>query len=45
MAYREDPEARSTLTAALQGLGFALAWLVIVFVISFGLAGGFSGGH
>lgn len=42
--YKDDPEARSSLKAAFTGLGFALVWLVIVFVISFGLAGGFSGG-
>lgn len=45
MGYREDPEARSTLKAAFMGLGFALVWLLIVFLISFGWAGGFSGGH
>ncbi|HEU0301957.1 MAG TPA: hypothetical protein VFR37_21055 [Longimicrobium sp.] len=44
MGYREDPEARSTLRAAFMGLGFALAWLLVVFLISFGLAGGFGGG-
>ena len=42
--YKDDPEARSTLRAAFMGLGFALVWLLIVFVISFGLAGGFGGG-
>jgi hypothetical protein len=45
MGYREDPEARSTLNAALTGLGFALVWLAIVSLISFWLAGGFGGGH
>lgn len=45
MGYREDPEARSTLNAALMGLGFALAWLAVVSVISFAWAGGFGGGH
>lgn len=45
MGYRDDPEARSTLNAALTGLGFALVWLAIVSVISFAWAGGFSGGH
>jgi hypothetical protein len=43
--YKDDPEARSTLSAAFMGLGLALVWLLIVFVISFGLAGGFTGGH
>ena len=36
--YRDDPEARSTLNAALTGLGFALVWLVIVAAISFAWA-------
>jgi hypothetical protein len=44
MGYREDPEARSTLNAALMGLGFALVWLAVVAVISFAWAGGFGGG-
>ena len=35
MAYRDDPEARADLSAALQGLGFALVFLLIVGGISF----------
>ena len=45
MGYREDPEARSTLNAALMGLGFALAWLAVVAGIAFVWAARFSGGH
>lgn len=33
--YRDDPEARSTLNAALTGLGVGLVWLAIVAGISF----------
>lgn len=44
MGYREDPEARSTLNAALLGLGFALVFLLVVFLIAFAWAGGFGGG-
>jgi hypothetical protein len=44
MGYREDPEARSTLNAAFTGLGLALVFLLIVAVIAFAWAGGFSGG-
>lgn len=35
MGYREDPEARSTLNAALTGLGVGLAWLALVAAVSF----------
>jgi ABC-type transporter Mla subunit MlaD len=45
MGYREDPEARSTLSAAFTGLGLALVFLAIVAVIAFAWAGGFGGGH
>lgn len=36
--YRDDPEARSTLNAALTGLGVALVWLALVAGVSFFLA-------
>lgn len=35
MGYREDPEARSTLNAALTGLGLSLVFLLIVGGIAF----------
>lgn len=42
MPYRDDPEARSTLKAAFTGLAVAVTFLLIVGVISFAWAGGFS---
>lgn len=33
--YRNDPEARSALNAALTGLGVGLVWLAVVAGISF----------
>ena len=44
MGYHEDPEARATLKTAVAGLGIALAFLLVLGLVTFAWAGGFSGG-